>query len=126
MIKPALSILLIMFSVTVFYSIKLNTLQVNVEDRFIKYLFNLPRVKQQQVHLTKIKGSKVHVAVMITEKPSASSPYYVAQVGYSSNIRFEVYDNYRIEPKYLNQADFLNKLQVLNLDGNFVKMKSVR
>jgi hypothetical protein len=96
------------------------------ENLIVRILFHLKEVQQQQQHLYKVAGRNAHIAIYTSSKPTQTDPYYTLQVGYTSKIRFEVYDNYRVNKKYLSSSDISDHIEIMNTGGDFISLQQWR
>jgi len=79
------------------------------EDSIIAVLSRLPEIEERQLYLDSLTKGKGHISYLIQDTPTKSAPYYEIQVGYNSEIRFEVYYTFHVyknlKIRYLDPYD---------------------
>jgi hypothetical protein len=85
-------------------------------------VFELKEVKERAKFLHSKKGDKARISLFILSRPSTLSPYYLIQIGYSSEIRFEVYLNFRLNKKFAEKKDIQNYIEIMNLESEYISL----
>ncbi|WDF78792.1 hypothetical protein PQ469_02070 [Mucilaginibacter sp. KACC 22773] len=85
-------------------------------------VYKLKEVRQKAIFLTKIKGAKARISILIRSRPSTLNPNYDIQVGYSSKIRFEVYYNFRINKTFVYLHNIQNHIEIADLNGQYISL----
>ena len=96
------------------------------ESILIKKVFGLKEVQQEQQHLHRLLGKKANISIYISAHPTVKAPYYFLQVGYVNSVRFEVYDNYRIDKKFIFKTPIANYIEVLDTAGRYTNLSAFR
>jgi hypothetical protein len=96
--------------------------QIDTATILTQKFFNLKEIRDQQKHLQKIVNANAKISIYISSKPSKNDPYFILQVGYINSVHFEVYDNYRIDTKYIYRSNIVPFIEIMNTEGNFVSL----
>jgi hypothetical protein len=94
----------------------------NVDFLLTDKIFKLPRTLREGQHLHKLKGKKANISIFIASRPSADDPYYKFQVGYINEIRFEIYDNYRLNKKFIHEKN----IEIFDVSGQYIPLKEYK
>ncbi|WP_184542348.1 hypothetical protein [Mucilaginibacter sp. FT3.2] len=89
-------------------------------------IYYLREVQNRLKHLHNLKGSKANISITITSRPSKSSAYYVIQVGYDGQLRYEVYYNFRINKIYIYTNEIQKHIEIMDLDSKYIPLKQWR
>lgn len=72
------------------------------EEIVIDKVYKLREVQAKDRYIDSLTHHKKGISLRVIEHPSIKKPYYWIQVGYDSDIRFEVYYNFYVYKKGLS------------------------
>jgi hypothetical protein len=61
------------------------------ENIVLDKIYKIPEVRKKSHFIDSLTNHKHGISMIITKRPSANEPYYMVQVGYNNEIRFEPY-----------------------------------
>ena len=78
-----------------------------LENKALDSLFTFPEVQRLSKIIDSESQLKTSLSMITTHKPEKQKPYYIIQVGYNNNLRFQPFYNFYIYPenfeiKYFN------------------------
>lgn len=73
----------------------------NLDDIVLDKIYKITEVRKKDHFVDSITNHKHGISMIILQRPNAKEPYYVVQVGYNNEIRFEPYYTFYVYKKNL-------------------------
>jgi hypothetical protein len=76
-----------------------DTTNKNEEEVVLEKVYKIPEVKKKDHFIDSLTNHKHGISMIILERPNENKLYYVVQVGYNNEIRFEPYYTFYVYKK---------------------------